>query len=336
MLARLAEDLYWAGRYLERLQHTARVLDVTTEVVVTSPRTDHGDLWDRALATLVLTHAYRERHGSVDNVTVGLFCVSDPDNPGSIASLVRALRENVRRVRELVSSELWEVVNDLYLRFSATDVDRDLREQPAALYGFVKSAAHAVVGVAIETMSRDEAARFFELGIHMERAGTTTRVLGTQVARLGASGRTGLEAWGPVLRTCAARETFVRTGRPADAAAVTDLLMCSPLFPRSVRYSVVVVDDHVRTLLDGAGADHATLRDHHQLVDRLVGRLRGRLDYADLTEVFAAGLTATAASIEHDLRGVHRAVAERFFHHVPSGDLQIQELRSMEPEVRGS
>ena len=76
MLARLAEDLYWAGRYLERLQHTARVLDVTTEVVLTSPSADQDELWDRALATLVLTHAYRERHGAVDNTTVPQFCVS--------------------------------------------------------------------------------------------------------------------------------------------------------------------------------------------------------------------------------------------------------------------
>jgi len=252
-----------------------------------------------------------------------------------VASLVRALRENVRRVRELVSSELWEVVNDLYLRFTATDVARDLEEQPAALYGFVKSAAHAVIGVAVETMSRDEAAQFFELGIHMERAGTTTRVLGTQVATLGAEGRTGLEAWAPVLRTCAARETFVRIGQPADAGSVTALLLLSPLFPRSVRYSVVVVDEHVRTLLDGPVVNDRALRSHQQVVDRLAGRLRGRLDYADLDEVIATGITATAVSIEHDLRGVHRAVAERFFHHAPGGDLQIQELRSMEPEVRG-
>src|SRR5436190_22811754 len=176
MLARLAEDLCWAGRYLERVQHSGRVLDVSTETVFNSPAVDQLYIWERALSTLVLESAFRERFDAVDNATVSGFCVVDSDNPGSLGSLIRALRENVRRVRELVSSELWESVNDLYLRFFATDLQRDLEDHPAQLYAFVKGAAHAVVGVAVETMARDEAARFFELGIHMERAGTTTRV----------------------------------------------------------------------------------------------------------------------------------------------------------------
>jgi uncharacterized alpha-E superfamily protein len=335
MLARLAEDLYWAGRYLERLQHTARVLDVTTESVFTSPRVDQREIWERALATLVLDHSFTERFDTVDGTTVSGFCVIDTDNPGSIASLIRALRENVRRVRELVSSELWEAVNDLYLKFFATNVRRDLDDHPAQLYAFVKSAAQAVIGVAVETMTRDDASRFFELGIHMERAGTTTRVLGTQAAALEIRGKTGLEAWAPVLRTCAAREAFVRTGRQADAAAVATLLLFSPVFPRSVRYSVCVADDHVGLLLDEA-MHHNTTGDseEHPLVARRMGRLRGRLDYGDIGEVMATGLAATAVSLETDLRAVHKATAERFFHHTPVGELQVQELRSMEPELR--
>lgn len=335
MLARLAEDLYWGGRYLERLQHTARVLDVTTESVFTSPRVDQREIWERALSTLVLEHSFRARHDTVDNATVSGFCVIDTENAGSIASLIRALRENVRRVRELVSSELWEAVNDLYLRFFATDVRRDLDDHPAQLYSFVKSAAHAVVGVAVETMTRDEAARFFELGMHMERAGTTTRVLGTQAAALETRSKTGLEAWTPVLRICAARETFVRTGRAAEAESIVNLLLFSPVFPRSVRYSVVIADEHVRTLLsEGDNALLATAHEDHPLVARLMGRLRGRCDYGDVNEVLSTGMAYTAVSLENDLRGVHKAIAERFFHHTPVGELHIQELRALEPELR--
>ena len=334
MLARLAEDLYWGGRYLERLQHTARVLDVTTELAFTSPQVDEREIWERALATLVLELAYREHHETVDATTVSGFCVIDGANSGSIASLIRALRENVRRVRELVSSELWEAVTDLYLRFFATDVRRDLDNHPAQLYGFVKSAAHAIVGVAVETMSRDDAARFFDLGIHMERAGTTTRVLGTQAATLAAAGQTGLEAWAPVLRTCAARETFVRTGRPADADAVVTLLLFSPVFPRSVRYSVCLADELVDTLLHEASTGTFADGDEHPAVARLLGRLRGRLDFGDIREVLSTGLTRTAISLEADLRDVHQAIATRFFHQSPAGELQVQELRTLEPELR--
>ena len=334
MLARLAEDLYWAGRYLERLQHTARVLDVTTESVFTSPRVDQREIWERALATLVLDHAFAEHYDTVDGTTVSGFCVIETENPGSIASLIRALRENVRRVRELVSSELWESVNDLYLKFFATNVRRDLDDHPAQLYAFVKSAAHAVIGVAVETMTRDEAARFFELGIHMERAGTTTRVLGTQAAALENRSKTGLEAWAPVLRICAARESFVRAGRSADAMSVAQLLLFSPVFPRSVRYSVCIADEHISLVLDEAAHHAMGDSEEHPLVARRMGRLRGRLDFGDIGEAMSVGLAATAVSLETDLRSVHKAIAERFFHHTPMGELQVQELRSMEPEFR--
>ncbi len=222
----------------------------------------------------------------------------------------------------------------LYLRFYATNVRRDLDDHPAQLYAFVKSAAHAVIGVAVETMTRDDASRFFELGMHMERAGTTTRVLGTQAAALELRAKSGLEAWAPVLRTCAARESFVRTGRQADAAAVAALLLFSPVFPRSVRYSVCVADEHVARLLDDARQNRSGSFEEHPVVARQIGRLRGRLDYGDISEVITSGLAATAVSLESDLRAVHKATAERFFHHVPVGELQVQELRSMEPELR--
>jgi uncharacterized alpha-E superfamily protein len=333
MLARLAEDLYWAGRYLERLQHSARVLDVTTETAFTSPSVDEAEIWQRALATLMLESTFRDAHRTIDGAMVASYCVIDTSHSGSLASLIRALRENVRRVRELVPSELWEAVNDLYLRFDAANVRRDLDEHPAELYAFVKGAAHAVVGVATETMSRDDAARFFELGIHIERAGTTTRVLGTYAAALDGLGRAGLEAWAPVLRICAARETFVRSGRPADVDGVVNLLMFSPLFPRSVRFSVVTAADHVRMLIaDGERAEVLTGAELQPLVARRLGLLRGRLDFGDVGEVLSAGLAPTAASLEVQLRDVNLAIAARFFHHAPGRELRVQEIRAFEQE----
>jgi len=321
MLARLAEDLYWAGRFLERLQHTARVLDVTTDIVMTSPNTEEEDAWRRALATLVLEHSYRQQHEEINGSAVVDFCVIDPDNPGSVASLVRGLRENVRRARELVSSEFWESVNDLYLRFFRQDVKRDLDAHPGQLFALVKMSAQTVVGVAAETMSRDETTLFFELGMHMERAGTTIRVLGTQGAALLEEEGSGLETWSPVLRICAAREAFVRSGRTADELGIVGLLLFSATFPRSVRYSVVGADDHVRSLVG----------DEPSPIGRLLGRLRATLDFGDAAEVIASGLAPAAAELEAELRQVHREVATRFFHHTsPDAELHVQEVRALE------
>jgi len=334
MLARLAEDLYWSGRYLERLQHTARVLDVTTETALTSPRADENAIWQRALGTLVLESTYRERKEHLDGAKIAAFCVMDTSHPGSISSLIRALRENVRQVRELISSELWESVNDLYLRFYASNVQRDLDEHPAQLYAFVKNAAHAIVGVAAETMSRDDATRFFELGINLERTGTTNRVIGTEAAVLDAAGDTGLEAWSPVLRVCAARDAFVRSGQQADTRGVLGLLLYSAVFPRSVRFAVGTAEEHVRLLLRGGASDDRTIPEQEPLVARRLGLLRGRLDFGAVEDLIAVGLAPSATAMEADLREIHRALAERFFHHAPGADLQVQEVRALEPDWR--
>jgi uncharacterized alpha-E superfamily protein len=112
------------------------------------------------------------------------------------------------------------------------------------------------------------------------------------------------------------------------------LLLFSPVFPRSVRYSVGQADEHIGLLLEEAARHTINDGEEHPLVARKIGRLRGRLDFGDIDEVMATGLAATAVSLESDLRTVHKAIAERFFHHTPLGELQVQELRSMEPELR--
>ena len=136
-----------------------------------------------------------------------------------------------------------------------------------------------------------------------------------------------------MLRICAAREMFVRTGRPAEAAPVVDLLMFSPVFPRSVRFSVVNTDELVHALLADGGHPAFVRPEERPLVARLLGRLRGRVDFGSVEEVLAVGLGSTAVSLETDLREVHKAIAERFFHHTPAGELQVTELRALEPQL---
>src|SRR4029079_1600558 len=130
----------------------------------------------------------------------------------------------------------------------------------------------------------------------------TTRVLGTQAAALEVGTKTGIESWAPVLRICAAREMFIRTGRPAEAIPIVDLLMFSPVFPRSVRFSVVNTAELVQALL--ADGDHPAFvgPEEHPLVARLLGRLRGRLDFGSVPEGLALGLAATAGWLESERR----------------------------------
>jgi uncharacterized alpha-E superfamily protein len=316
MLSRHAEDVCWAGRYLERAQDTARILDVTYHTLLSTPAVEQATAWEGVLEVLGLSAHYRSQHGAVDHRLVHEYLLLDRTNSGSITSLVRRTRENVRGVRVLLSTEFWEAVNDLWLRLAARDLSRDLDEHPAQLYGLVKTGTQTVMGAADETMTRDEAWSFLHLGALLERAEMTCRLVDVHVRRLVEDDQlTTVGAFGPLLRSASASEAFLRTGQRPDAGDVVGFLLLSRSFPRSVLYSLVEAERHMAAV---AGPnDRSRAR-------RLMGRLRAELEYADVHELISGGLTTFLASIQADVREVTEAVADRFFPSVY--DLAVQSV----------
>ncbi|HMK10482.1 MAG TPA: alpha-E domain-containing protein, partial [Acidimicrobiales bacterium] len=184
MLARHAESLFWMGRYMERAEDTARMLDVTYHGLLESPPEEATRAWLDLLAVLSLDQAFAERH---DEITAGLvseFLVLDDKNPGAIVSAVGRARENARSVRELISTELWEAVNTFWLELLARNLRADIEEQPYELYGLVKRRCQMVNGVTSETMPRDDGWRFLMLGWMLERAEMTCRLLNVRYGEL--------------------------------------------------------------------------------------------------------------------------------------------------------
>lgn len=318
MLSRHAEDTFWAGRYLERAQDTARILDVTYHTLLSTPVGEQDDTWDNVLEVLGLVPSYHEVHGPLEPRRCHEFLVADRTNPGSIVSLVRQSRENVRGVRELISSEVWETVNDLYLRLVARDVRRDLEDHPAQLYGLVKTGAQTVVGALDETMPRDATWHFFHLGENLERAEMMCRLIDVHYRRLmGSDLPASLSTWSPLLRSSSAAEAYLRTGRGADAAAVVGFLLLSRTFPRSVLFSLRDAEAHIEAV--------STAPDGSSRPRRLLGRLRAELEFADVGEVLDGDLTAFLVQVQAGIREVADAVSSRFFPSV--FDTGVQEVR---------
>ena len=178
MLARDAESLFWTGRYLERAEDTARLLDVTYHgLLETTPAEEADGLARRARRRAPRRGVRRAPSGPLDgHVGVGV-PRARPDNSGSILSAVEQARENARTVREQLSTELWESLNSFCLELRARNLRADLEFQPHELYGMVRRQCQTVAGVAAETMARDEGWRFFVLGWNLERAEMTCRLL---------------------------------------------------------------------------------------------------------------------------------------------------------------
>ncbi len=310
MLARHAEDFFWTGRYLERAEDTARMLDVTYHGLLESPLADSREVWLALLRVLQLEQGFTERgDGTATGVEVAEFLVLDATNPGSIVAAVTRARDDARNVRERISTELWEAINGFYLALRARDLRADLEREPYELYRMVKSRCQAVVGVAAETMARDDGWRFLQLGRLLERAEMTTRLARVRRQQHDAADATEIfRHWVALLRSVAAFEAYLRRCSGAiHAAGVLEFLLCSREFPRSVLFCVRAVEEELSQLSGGERPSHPR---------RLLGRVRAELEYLEIRDLQRDALEAFLAEVQTGLFQVASAVEREYF---PSG-----------------
>jgi uncharacterized alpha-E superfamily protein len=315
MLARDAESLFWAGRYLERAESTARLLDVTYHSLLESTPAEEHQAWLDVLTAVRLDHAYAETSRPVTASAVSEYLVTDADNPGSILAAVERARENARTVREQLSTELWESLNSFGLQMRARDLRADLEFQPHELYGMVRRQCQTVAGVAAETMARDEGWRFFVLGWNLERAEMACRLLSVRHRQLSP---TSFHQWTATLRSASGLEAYRRAYRASmDPVDVVEFLLLSRTFPRSVLFSLRTA----RNELDRLAVDGEMTRPRRQL-----GRVVAGLEFADVRELMAGDLGAELASVGDGIRQVASSVATQYFSNSHEFDLHSLQL----------
>ncbi len=168
MLSRVADNLYWLSRYLERAEHTARVLHLTLNLLLEH----HSDEQMKARMNRVLEGLFAEslpENVSLYDMTKAL--AFDPKNSASIVWCLAKARENARQIREQISSEMWEQLNTLYLEITCADIDDIWNNQTTHEYfSKINEGAHLFQGLASSTMSRNECWQFLQLGQYIERA----------------------------------------------------------------------------------------------------------------------------------------------------------------------
>lgn len=304
MLSRHAENLFWIGRYVERAEDTARLLDVTYHgVLEAGSERPAAEVWLECLEMLMLEDEGIEEIGGE---TVGERLIADRSEPGSLVSIVGKARENARTTRELLASEVFEAINDLHLHLVATDLVTLARERPYEVLRRVKSSCQAVNGSVDASMPRGEGYRFFLIGQRLERALITTRVLRVwhrRALELGA--QAAFSEWVRLLRSVSAYEAYLRTFRAAiEEANVMAFLLQSPDFPRSVLHCLRMVENLLDEL--GMGEVGAPVR-------RSAGRLRSEGEFADLSRMTGSDLDEHLQSLEAGVLQMAGDVEKAFF-----------------------
>ncbi|MDR2723419.1 MAG: alpha-E domain-containing protein [Cellulomonadaceae bacterium] len=303
MLSRIAESLFWIGRYVERADDTARILDIHLQRLSEDPFAQE-ELACRALLAIMnnpvpFTADDDESAVTVDRELVMRTLARDRNNASSIVGALVAARENARRAREIVSTELWEALN----------VTRNEVGHQAAIllphhfFAWVRMRAAVVAGIMTSAISRDATWHFMILGRAIERADMTARLVTTQ-ARLGEAG----PGWITLLRSCGAHEAYLRAhrGRTDDESAAGFLLR-DRLFPRSIVAALTAADNALQALEPGA-----TVRGEGDEARRALGIVRTELEYGSLDDLLD-NLPDVMMRVQRACAQAADAVRERYF-----------------------
>jgi uncharacterized alpha-E superfamily protein len=300
LLSRIAETIYWTGRYVERADDTARLVDVYVHAMLGEDG-PQSDLACRALFGILGVAA--ESEADLDIGVVLFRLVYEVQSPSAIAGSMLGARAGARGIREVISSEMWECLN-VTAHGLAGQRRAAERLGPHVYLRYIRERAALFFGLADSTMSHDDAWRFLILGRSLERADMTARLL---LARMSAPDDIG---WPVLLRACGAHESFIRThGWATEPERVVEFLLLDRLFPRSVVYALSTAEECLAALNPGpirAGVDDPARRP--------VGRLRNRLEYSDPKQL-ADQLPELLATLQETCVQASEAIARQYFNY---------------------
>ncbi len=305
MLARNAESLYWIGRYVERADDTARILDVAVHQLLEDSSVDPDQASRVLLQALGIESPDREL--DVWSLTDLVAFSRDAYGGNSIVDAISAARENARGAREVTSTEMWECLNTTYNALA--ERERAARRLgPHEFLGYVEGRAAMFAGLADSTLSRDDGYRFMVLGRAIERVDMTVRLL---LSRVGDSASS--PAWVTVLRSAGAHDTYLRTYRGVlDAGRVVEFLLLDRLFPRSVFYSLRLAEHSLEELQNGV---HNRIGSTGE-AQRLLGRARSELEFLQ-PGLLLESLADHLAGLQKTCADVSEALAVQYFHSAP-------------------
>ena len=311
MLARVAESIYWMSRYVERAENVARFIEVNLNLMLDLP-VGSAQQWQPLVDTTGDAEEFAKRYGTATQHNVIQFLTFDQENVNSIRSCLRAARENARSVREIISSEMWEQLNEFYLMVNSAAADAGSRTDPQDLFASVKMAGHLFTGVTDATMTHNESWHFCRLGRMLERADKTSRILDVKYFLLLPTaadvGTTSDDIqWAAVLRSASAFEMYRKCHGRIAPDRVVEFLLLEKEFPRAIQYCLVRARESVHAI---SGTPAGMFR---HPVERLLGELCSELAYARVETIIAAGLHEYLDRLQTKMNQVGTGISETFF-----------------------
>ena len=289
MLSRAAANLYWLARYMERADNVARILEVAERAsIMPNSAGEPQSEWHSVVIASGNEQGYFERYDEISREKVVHYLTIDTSNPGSIRSCIEKARANARAVRTVLTSDIWEALNQTWLDLIGDKREDVARGELQAFLAWVKERAQMFSGGAHATMLRDEGYWFLRLGTMIERADNTARILDVKYHILlpadeGIGGGMDYYQWTVLLRSVSAsRSYYYRYRDTLRPWQIAEFLILSEEMPRSLIACVA----EVHSLLD----EIAKLDGRRHECHRLAGQIYSHLRYARIGDIFETGL----------------------------------------------
>lgn len=327
MLSRVAESIYWMSRYIERTENVARFVDVNLQLLLDQPEGIQAQ-WDPLVATTGDDELFREKYGEPSHETVIKFLTFDSENPNSIISCLQAARENARSIRENISSEMWEQINDTYLMVTETPEEWVMTE-PHQFFTDIKVASQLFIGQTDNIMSHSEGWHFCQLGRLIERADKTSRIVDVKYFILLPSVvdlNTSIDdiQWGALLHSASAFEMYRRTHGLISPNNVVHFLLLDRDFPRSILYCLTNAEESLHAI------SGTPLETFSNPAEQGLGQLQSEFAYAQVDQILNTGLHEFLDTFQTKLNLVGEDIYKTFFALRPIEELSTASQTQMQ------
>ncbi len=312
MLSRVADSLYWMTRYLERAEHTARLIDVNLTLMLDESPLSADRRWQRVLSGLGNPPDF-EWTGDAD--ALANLITFDASNHSSIRSCIISARENARQVREQISSEQWQQLNRLYHEVTRSYTEDPAGAQPSEFLQAVITGTHLFQGVTDSTMNHGEGWRFIQLGRYLERASATLILLSVYTQEFWSQSDLTMEGneyleWIGLLRSCTAFEAYRKVyTNDVNPERILEFLLLNEENPHAVRHAIDCVQQALEAIHGEAGKRRAAP------LGRIAGRLQATLQFAQVPEIIGQGVGVYLKEILRQCQEIHTNIYQIYIHY---------------------
>lgn len=312
MLSRVADSIYWLGRYLERSENYARFIDVNFNLMLDLPP-DKKEQWKPLVTATGDLDLYVNKYNKFDRYNAIYFLGFDNENPNSLLSCISSARENARTVREKLTKESWEKLNEAYL-YVQDGRRRKIweKEDPRAFFTEVKYSIQLLYGIEDSSVARTEEWYFRQLGQFLERADKTSRILDVKYHVLLPSpeevGSTiDILQWMSLLKSVSGFNTYRRIFGAINPSGVVDFLVLNQYFPRSIFYCLAEAEKCLYKISDSSGLGFSNS------AEKALGALRSQLEYYDVSDVIDFGLHEFLDNLQLRINEISDEIHQNFF-----------------------